>query len=34
MILTFVNVGGRETFTGPIIAAVVLARSSYVFQPV
>lgn len=34
MILTFVNVGGRGTFAGPIIAAVVLSALVYVFQPI
>jgi branched-chain amino acid transport system permease protein len=33
-ILTFVNVGGRGTFVGPIIAAVILSALVYLFQPV
>ncbi len=33
-ILTFVNVGGRGTFIGPILAAVVLTALVYVFQPI
>ena len=33
-ILTFVNVGGRGTFAGPIIAAVILSALVYLFQPV
>jgi branched-chain amino acid transport system permease protein len=34
MILTFVNVGGRGTFAGPIIAAVILSAFVYLFQPI
>jgi branched-chain amino acid transport system permease protein len=34
MILTFVNVGGRGTFAGPIIAAVILSALVYLFQPI
>jgi branched-chain amino acid transport system permease protein len=33
-ILTFVNVGGRGTFAGPIIAAVILSALVYLFQPI
>jgi branched-chain amino acid transport system permease protein len=33
-ILTFVNVGGRGTFAGPIIAAVILSALVYIFQPI
>jgi branched-chain amino acid transport system permease protein len=33
-ILTFVNVGGRGTFAGPILAAVILSAVVYLFQPV
>lgn len=33
-ILTFVNVGGRGTFIGPIVAAVLLSALVYVFQPI
>jgi branched-chain amino acid transport system permease protein len=33
-ILTFLNVGGRGTFAGPIAAAVILSALVYIFQPV
>jgi branched-chain amino acid transport system permease protein len=33
-ILTFVNVGGRGTFIGPIVAAILLSALVYVFQPI